>query len=160
MHSAAHAGNADMVRQLIGVGADVDGRGARFDSTPLAFATLGSGESAGQIDDWIEVVRSLVEAGASREDVWISGKAPSEEVIDLLRGYGITPDDKPELQLDDQTEVPGAVGTGVMADIARDLEVAYRDLDIELLGSLLHTMSSGLESAATARMFSTGAEAC
>ena len=70
--------------------------------------------------------------------MWISGKPPSEEVIDLLRGYGITPDDEPELQLDDETEVPGAVGAGVVADIARHLEAAYRDLDLELLGSLLH----------------------
>ena len=35
--------------------------------------------------------------------------------------------------------MPGAaLGTGVMADIARHLEAAYRDLDLELLGSLLH----------------------
>jgi hypothetical protein len=84
------------------------------------------------------VVRALVDAGASRDGVWISGKPPSEEVIDLLLGYGITPDDEPELQPDDQTEVPGAVGAGVMVDIARRIEAAYRDLDLELLGSLLH----------------------
>jgi hypothetical protein len=34
--------------------------------------------------------------------------------------------------------VPGTIGTGVLADMARHLEAAYRDLDIELLGSLLH----------------------
>ena len=34
--------------------------------------------------------------------------------------------------------MPGAVGTGVMADIARHLEAAYRDRDLDLLGSLLH----------------------
>ncbi len=138
LHSAAYAGNADMVRLLIDAGADVDGRDARFDATPLAFATVGSGERAGQPGDWIEVVRSLVDAGASRDGVWIAGKPPSEEVIDLLRGYGITPDDEPEPESDDD-EVPGAsLGTGVMADIARHLEAAYRDLDLELLGSLLH----------------------
>ena len=43
----------------------------------------------------------------------------------------------PERQPDDQTEVSGTVGTGVTADIARHLEAAYRDLDFELLGSLL-----------------------
>jgi ankyrin repeat protein len=138
LHSAAYAGNADMVRLLIDAGADVDGRDTRFDGTPLAFATVGSGERAGRPGNWIEVVRSLVDAGASRDDVWISDKPPSEEVIDLLRGYGINPDDEPGLQPDDQTEVPGAAGTGVMADIARHLEAAYSDLDLELLGSLLH----------------------
>jgi ankyrin repeat protein len=138
LHTAAYAGNAEMVRLLIDAGADVDGRDARFDSTPLAFATVGSGEQAGQSGHWIEVIRLLVEAGASLDDVWISGKPPSEPVIDLLVGYGITPDDEPELQLDGQAEVPGTVGAGVLADMARHLEAAYRDLDIELLGSLLH----------------------
>ena len=138
LHSAAYAGNADMVRLLIDAGADVDGRDARFGATPLAFATVGSGECAGQPGDWTGVVRSLAGAGASRDGVWISGKPPSEEVIDLLRGYGIAPGDEPEPQPDDQAEVPGAGGTGVMADIARHLEAAYRDLDLELLGSLLH----------------------
>ena len=138
LHTAAYVGNAEMVRLLIDAGADVDGRDTRFDATPLAFATVGSGELAGQTGNWIQVVRALVDAGASRDGVWISGKPPSEEVIDLLLGYGITPDDEPELQLDDQTEVPGAVGADVMVDIARRLEAAYRDLDLELLGSLLH----------------------
>jgi ankyrin repeat protein len=138
LHTAAYVGNAEMVRLLIDAGADVDGRDTRFDATPLAFATVGSGELAGQTGNWIQVVRALVDAGASGDGVWISGKPPSEEVIDLLLSYGITPDDEPELQLDDQTEVPGAVGAGVMVDIARRLEAAYRDLDLELLGSLLH----------------------
>ncbi|MHB1885449.1 MAG: ankyrin repeat domain-containing protein [Acidimicrobiales bacterium] len=69
LHCAAYAGNAGMVRLLIDAGADVDSRDARFDSTPLAFATVGSGERAGQSGNWVEVVRSLVEAGASREGV-------------------------------------------------------------------------------------------
>jgi ketosteroid isomerase-like protein len=42
------------------------------------------------------------------------------------------------VHLDDQFEVLGAIGTGVMADIARHLEAAYGDLDVELLGSFLH----------------------
>lgn len=138
LHNAAYVGNAGMVRLLIDAGADIDGRDARFGSKPLTFATVGSRECAGQPGDWTGVVRSLVDTGASLDDVWITGKPPSEEVIDLLRGYGITPADEPELQLDDQTEVHDAVGTGVMADIARHLEAAYRDLDLELLGSLLH----------------------
>jgi hypothetical protein len=34
--------------------------------------------------------------------------------------------------------VPRPIGTGVLADVARHLETAYRNLDLELLGSLLH----------------------
>lgn len=139
LHSAAYAGNADMVRLLIDAGADVDGRDTRFDSTPLAFATVGSGERLGQPGQWVEVVRSLVDAGAARDNVWISDKPPSAEVIDVLRGYGITSDDQSEPgEQPEAPEVPGALGTGVMADVALHLEAAYRDLDLELLGSLLH----------------------
>ena len=118
-----------MVRLLLDSGADVDARDARFDSTPLAFATVGSGEQLGKPGNWIETVRLLLDADASRHDVWISGKPPSEEVIDLLQRYGITPDESTGQQPDDQTEVPGSIGTGVTADIARHLETAYRDHD-------------------------------
>jgi ankyrin repeat protein len=137
LHAAAYAGNADMVRLLIDAGAEVDGHDARFDSTPLAFATVGSGERAGQPGNWIEVVRLLVDVGGSRTGVWISGKPPSEEVSDLLRDYGITPDGEGEPGPDDDYPPP-VLGTGVLADVARHLESAYRDLDLELLGSLLH----------------------
>jgi ankyrin repeat protein len=138
LHSAAYFGNAEMVRLLIDAGADVDGRDTRFDGTPLAFATVGSGERAGQSGNWAEVVRSLVDGGASRDDVWISGKPPSEEVSDLLRSYGIKPDEEPEPQPDDEHGPAPSLGTGVMADIARHLEAAYGDGDVDLLGSLLH----------------------
>jgi ankyrin repeat protein len=138
LHSAAYAGNAEMVRLLLDAGADVGGRDARFDSTPLTFATVGSGERAGQTGNWKEVVRLLVDAGASRDGVWISGKPPSHEVAALLRGYGITPDDGPEPGPDDEEGQETALGAGVMADVARHLEAAYRDLDLDLLGSLLH----------------------
>ena len=84
------------------------------------------------------MITLLVNAGAGRDDVWIAGKPPSEEVIDLLGDYGITPDGQPEAQSDDEIEVPGPIGSGVMANIARHLEAACLDLDIELLGSLLH----------------------
>ncbi len=137
LHWAAYVGDADMVRLLIEAGADVDGRDARFDSTPLAFATVGSGERTGQPGNWIDVVRSLVDAGASRTGVWISSKPPSEEVSDLLRHYGITPNEGAEPDPHEDGPPP-ALGTGVMADVARHLDAAYRGLDLELLGSLLH----------------------
>jgi ankyrin repeat protein len=137
LHTAAYYGNAEVARLLIDAGADLEGRDARFDGTPLAYATVGSGERAGQPGDWIETVRLLIDAGASRDDVWILGKPPSEEVIALLRSYGITPDESGP-QGDDADDMPRPAGSGVMADVAQHLVAAYRSLDLELLGSLLH----------------------
>jgi ankyrin repeat protein len=138
LHSAAYSGNAEVVRLLLHAGADVDARDARFDSTPLTFATVGSGEQAGKPGDWAGAVRLLIEAGASRRGVWVSGKPPSEEIIGLLQRYGITPGEPAGDQPEDEAGMPGPIGTGVMADIARHLEAAYRDGDLGLLGSLLH----------------------
>jgi ankyrin repeat protein len=138
LHTAAYYGNAEVVRLLIDAGADLEALDARFDGTPLAYATVGSGERAGQPGNWIETVRLLIDAGASRDDVWISGKPPSEEVIALLRSYGISPDDESGPEGDDADGVPRSAGVGVMADVAQHLEAAYRNLDLELLGSLLH----------------------
>jgi ankyrin repeat protein len=147
LHTAAYHGNAEALRYLLEAGADVDSLDARFDATPLAFATVGSGERAEHPGNWIEVVRLLVSAGASRDGVWIVDKPPSEDVIDLLLSYGISPADEPEPQGEEpeETQEPEdtenrqfSLGAGVMADIARHLEAAYRSLDLELLASLLH----------------------
>lgn len=139
LQTAAYQGNAAVVRVPLDAGADIDARDGRFDSTPLAFATVGSGEQVGKPGDWIETVRLLIAAGASRSDVWISMKPPSEEVAEVLRHYGITPGGAAEQRPDDhQAEVAGSVGTGVIAEIARHLETAYRDRDLDLLASLLH----------------------
>jgi len=88
-------------------------------------------------------VRLLIEAGASRDGVWITGKPPSEEVGDLLMSYGITPAGPQSESQDqdddhDRSEPAGSLGTGVMAEIARQLETAAQDVDLDLLGSLLH----------------------
>ena len=138
LHNAAYHGNAEVARLLIDAGADLDAPDARFDGTPLAYATVGSGEQAGRPGNWAGTVRLLIDAGASRDGAWISGKPPSEEVIALLRSYGIAPDDEPEPEGDDADDAPRSTGTGVVADVARHLEAAYRSLDLELLGSLLH----------------------
>ena len=144
LHAAAYHGNAAGVRVLLGAGAEVDARDERFESTALTFATVGSGEQAGKPGDWTGTVRLLIEAGASRDGAWITGKPPSEEVADLLMRYGITagepagPQPEPQHQDDDHSDAPGSLGTGVMAEIARHLETAARDLDLDLLGSLLH----------------------
>ena len=138
LHTAAYAGNSEGVRFLLDAGADVDARDDRFDSTPLAFATVGSGEQAGEPGDWIEVVRLLIASGASRGGVWIADKPPSEEVIDLLRSFGVRPDDDVEPAGGATDDFPSQLGTGVMDDIAHHLEAAYGSLDLDLLGSLLH----------------------
>jgi ankyrin repeat protein len=148
LHAAAYHGNAAGLRVLLGAGAEVDGRDEQFESTALTFATVGSGEQAGKPGDWTATVRLLIEAGASTDGVWIAGKPPSDEVADLLLHYGITPGEPagppPEPQDEDSDddhdrgEAPGSLGTGVMAEIARHLETVGRDLDLDLLGSLLH----------------------
>src|SRR5215472_1433218 len=138
LHNAAYHGNAAAGAELLGAEANIDARDGRFDGTPLAFATVGSREQAGRPGDWIKTVRLLIDAGASREGVWIPGKPPSEQVMDLLRRYGIGPSDAAEQQPEDLAEVPGSIGTGVMADMARHIETAYRDRDLDLLASLLH----------------------
>jgi ankyrin repeat protein len=139
LHSAAYQGNAAVVGVLLEAGADVDGRDDRFSGTPLGFATVGSGEQAGKPGQWIETVRVLIDAGASRDGVWISGKPPSEEVAEVLRDYGIAPDEASESEGPDvHMGAPGSVGTGVMAEVARHLEAAFREEDLDLLGSLLH----------------------
>jgi ankyrin repeat protein len=138
LHNAAYHGNGAVVRLLLDAGADVDARDDRFDATPLAHATVGSRELEGKPGSWLETVTLLIEAGASRQGVWISGKPPSEQIMDLPRRYGITPDEPAAQQPGDDTEEPALIGTGVMADIARHLEAAYRDLDLDLLRSLLH----------------------
>jgi ankyrin repeat protein len=146
LHVAAYQGNADAVRLLLAAGAEVDARDTRFEATPLAFATVGSGEQDGEPGDWITTVLLLLEAGASRRDVWITGKPPSEQVAQALRGYGIMPE-RPGRNSDDEGEsaealdVPGAqtpLGEDVLCEIARHLEAACRQSDLELLGSLLH----------------------
>jgi ankyrin repeat protein len=144
LHNAAYHGNAAAVRLLLEAGAEVDARDARFDGTPLAFATVGSGEQAGQPGDWTGTVRLLIEAGARRGDVWVSGKPPSEEIAGLLLSYGITTGEQAAQEPagqdedDDEDEVAGPIGAGVMAEIGRHLQSATRDSDLDLLGSLLH----------------------
>jgi len=146
LHAAAFHGNAAGLRVLLAAGAEVDARDEQFESTALTFATVGSGERAGKPGDWTGAVKSLIEAGASRDGVWLTGKPPSEEVADLLMYYGIGPGEpagsQPGARDNDddhvQGEAPESHGTGVMAEIARQLETASRDLDLDLLGSLLH----------------------
>src|SRR5207302_9429998 len=87
---------ADVVRLLLERGADRDAHDTRFDSTPLTFATVGSGERPRYSLDaaWVDTVRALLDAGAS--GVWITGKPPSDAVAALLQAHGITGDEEAE----------------------------------------------------------------
>jgi hypothetical protein len=103
---------------LLGAGAQVDARDKRFESTALAFATVGSGERAGKPGDWAGTVRLLIEAGASRDGVWITGKPPSEEVADLLTSHGITPGEPAGFRLNRDDGAGAAAGAGRVAGAA------------------------------------------
>jgi ankyrin repeat protein len=93
LHAAAYSGSADAVRLLLDRGADIEARDATWNSTPLVWAAVGSGEqpSGNPRADWIATVRALLEAGASADDVTLSpddAKPPSPEVAALLRSHG------------------------------------------------------------------------
>ncbi len=145
LHTAAYEGRAATVRILLDRGADVDARDGRFDSTPLAFATVGSGERPNASGDWAETVRILLDAGAGREGAWITDKPPSPAVAGVLRAYGVredeTRDDEDKTQDDDQPEEsgePSSPGGELLREIAEHLRVAYDTADLELFASLLH----------------------
>ncbi len=90
LHAAAHAGSADVTRLLIDAGADLEAKDARWDSTPMVWALIGSGEqpSGNPAANWLATVRILAEAGADAGDLSFSPddpKPPSPAVIELLR---------------------------------------------------------------------------
>jgi hypothetical protein len=116
------------VRLLIAHGADVDRRDLQWDSTPLCWATVGSGER--ESGDWDGVIQALLAAGASATAAVVPGKPPSEDVAELLEALGIAGEEAPE-------ERP-AEDPAVLADIGRKLRAAFESGDLDLFGSLLH----------------------
>jgi ankyrin repeat protein len=67
LHHAAWVGNAELVRELLGLGADAEaGSPAEF-STPLAWAALASRDYVVPGRDYVGVAESLVERGAEIE---------------------------------------------------------------------------------------------
>jgi ankyrin repeat protein len=93
LHAAAAAGSPATIRLLLERGADLEVRDTTWDDTPLGWAIVGSGLHLGhdQGPDWVEAVRTLIEAGASTEGIVLSPddqKPPSPEVASLLRSYG------------------------------------------------------------------------
>ena len=91
LHAASYAGSAPTVRLLLERGADLEARDTSWNSTPLGWAMVGSGERpyGDPSADWVETVGTLLDAGASTADVTLSPddpKPPSPEVAELLRG--------------------------------------------------------------------------
>jgi ankyrin repeat protein len=92
LHIAAAAGSVEVVRLLLDRGAEVHARDTTWDSTPVVWASVGSGMKLGRAaaPDWVTTIELLIDAGASAADAWLTGaKAPSPEVADLLRAHGV-----------------------------------------------------------------------
>jgi ankyrin repeat protein len=94
LHVAAHSGSVQTVRLLLARGADIGARDGVFDANPLAWGAVGSGEQPSKAPDpdWEEVVRTLLDAGASTEGIVLEAgevSQPSPEVASLLRGRGV-----------------------------------------------------------------------
>jgi ankyrin repeat protein len=90
LHAATYSGSAATVRLLLDRGAGIEDRDTTWDSTPLIWAMVGSGERPRRNPepDWVTTVRVLIEAGASTRDVTLSPgdlKPPSPEVAAILR---------------------------------------------------------------------------
>jgi ankyrin repeat protein len=93
LHAAAYSGSAPAVRLLLDRGAGVEARDTTWDSTPIEWAAVGSGEQPGSNPhpDWTGAAQALLEAGASAQGITLSPddpKPPSAEVAALLRRHG------------------------------------------------------------------------
>ena len=78
---------------LLDRGAGVEARDTTWDSTPMEWAAIGSGEQPASHPHpaWTGTVQALLDAGASARDITLSPddpKPPSPEVAALLRRHG------------------------------------------------------------------------
>ncbi len=94
LHATAYAGSAETVRLLLDRGADLEARDSTWDSTPIVWATIGSGERPENNPqaEWVATVNALLEAGALTEGHTRSAddlKPPSREVAYILRTHGV-----------------------------------------------------------------------
>jgi ankyrin repeat protein len=92
LHAAAYSGSAPAVRLLLDRGADIEARDTSWNSTPIEWAAVGSGEHPADnaSPDWTGAVQALLGAGASAEDITLSPddpKPPSPEVAAILRRH-------------------------------------------------------------------------
>jgi ankyrin repeat protein len=94
LHAAAWAGSAETVALLLAHGADLHARDSRWQSEPLEWALVGSGEAPEHAPspDWEATVALLLGAGATLDGIVLNQnepKQPSAAVLDLLRSYGL-----------------------------------------------------------------------
>ena len=91
LHAAAASGSVDVVRLLIDRGADIEAPDTTWHSSPLVWASVGSGFRLGHapVADWVATVQALIDGGASLENAWVPGKPPSAEVAELLSAHGV-----------------------------------------------------------------------
>jgi ankyrin repeat protein len=92
LHEAAYAGSAVTVQLLLDRGADIEARDTMWDSTPIGWASVGSGERPATAPDadWLQTVRILLDHGASTDDISLDPdepKPPGSEVAQLLRAH-------------------------------------------------------------------------
>ncbi len=66
LHAAAWSGKLEMVRALLALGAPVNVRDGQFGSSPLGWASHGSGQHRGRDATYIAIVDALLDAGAER----------------------------------------------------------------------------------------------
>ena len=90
LHAAAYNGSAVAALLLLDRGADIEAHDTNWNSTPLDWAAVGSGEQPqnNPTADWLETVRALLEHGASTDEITLNPdepKQPSTEVAALLR---------------------------------------------------------------------------
>jgi ankyrin repeat protein len=93
LHASAYSGSAPAVGLLLDRGADIEARDTHWNSTPIEWAAIGSGEqpAGNPHPDWTGAVQALLEAGASAQDVTLppdDPKPPSPEVAALLHRHG------------------------------------------------------------------------
>jgi ankyrin repeat protein len=94
LHAAAYAGSTDVVRLLLDKGADAEALDGQYQSSPLAWAVVGSGHRPATTPqpDWVATARILLESGASARDISLSSddtKPPGPDVAALLRAHGV-----------------------------------------------------------------------
>jgi ankyrin repeat protein len=94
LHTAAYAGSAGVAELLLSRGANLEAIDGNWNSTPLDWALVGSGErpDSNPAADWVRTVDVLIGAGASTADVTLAPddpKPPSAAVAAYLRGLGI-----------------------------------------------------------------------
>ena len=100
LHAAAWAGSAETVALLLDHGADLSARDTRWQSQPLEWALVGSGEApaSAPAPDWVATVALLLDAGASLDGVTFNPdepKQPSAAVLELLRSRGLAGNTEP-----------------------------------------------------------------